>query len=342
MHAAQDIIRRVGVNTLARAAVAAAARTLTFGWYKDYTACGCPVAGPVGTIEYVPILLYQGKVDVPGKLELAAQQVARLWPQGSVADFADALSLDRLATRLRRDAERYPRGSLFQVGIEPGYADNNDDRSAAEIVQDARALREVLDGLGRGYRLALGGISTPRSEWTRHAYRGRYGADLWREVLDLGGPDLFDAFVIHPYPTDPRRPELDDLEGQVRGARGLLAEYGLRCTELLVGETGTPFPGIPLAVRCAYAAAAVRFYLTARDQRVGHPDDDGRLVQRFCWFVLSPPEWSVPGFTDNPGLDFAASALVSPSGELTAVGQVFQETVAAVCRETEEAAAGSS
>lgn len=84
------------------------------------------------------------------------------------------------------------------MGNEPGYegTHNVDRRSPREIVEDARILRGMLVGMGRDYRLALDGMSTPRLSTS--PYRGRYGFDYWEEILELAEPELFDGFVIQP------------------------------------------------------------------------------------------------------------------------------------------------
>jgi len=321
------ILSRVGVNALSRSITAAARRELPFGWFKDYTQFGRAFAVDDQAVEYVPILLYQGKFDTPGTFDSIVERYARLCPNFTEDEFADCLSIERLKRRLSGDTEFLGDGTLFLLGVEPGYADNNDDRTPGQIVEDAVLLKSVLTRVNPSYRLGLGGISTPSCEWTVRAYGGRNGFAFWEEILRKSDRDLFDSFVIHPYPTDPLRPVLGDLVSQVRGARRLLLEHDLSDRDLLVGETGVPFAGVSGEAVRTYTAQAVEFYLTAADADIGHPLDQGRLVQKFCWFLLHEPEWEIPGFTDNPALDFGASALVDRNGQLTKLGSVFRAAV---------------
>jgi hypothetical protein len=323
---------RIGVMCLPGDNVSNAAVRLSLGWYKDYAFFGKPVEAAGAIVDYVPIVTYQDKRDNPAGEEL----VRKRWDAGktpripglTLDDVLDSQSLTRLRQRLARDGAHLPPGTLFQLGIEPGYSPNGDDRSPAEIVQDARKIKGMLDSLGRGYSLALGGISTPENQYTKQAYRGIYGLQFFQNVLDACDGFQFDAYVVHPYPADLAHPSIKDSRDQIIAFRKIMARRGLRKTDLLVGEIGVPFRGVNQQQAVAFTSGIVEFILTATDGEIGNPRDGNRLVQKFCWFNLSSPTFKIPGFTDNSGLDFSVSALLSPEGDLTAVGKAFQETVA--------------
>jgi hypothetical protein len=196
-----------------------------------------------------------------------------------------------------------------------------------EIVQDARQIRAMLDSLGRGYRLALGGISTPENQVAKQGYSGIYGMEFFQNVLNACDGFTFDTFVVHPYPADAARPSFQDSRDQIIAFRKTMARRGLRTTDLLVGEIGVPFRGVEQQQAVAFTSQIAEFMLTATDKDTGNPGDGNRLVQKFCWFHLSPPSFTIPGFTDNPGLDLSASALLSPEGDLTPVGKAFRKVV---------------
>jgi hypothetical protein len=317
------------VNCLPGDNVRNAADRLPLGWYRDATFLGRGFETSDAAVGYVPILTYQGKHDHLGAAILSrALWVARMLPKTpgmTLTDVLDAQSLARLRQRLAREEDRFPPGTLFQLGIEPGYSTNRDDRSPADIVKDARRVKAMLDGLGRGYRLALGGISTQGSPCAKRAYGGMYGLEFFRHVLDAAEGFEFDTFVVHPYPADLTYLASQDSRRQIVDFRAIMAQAGLRNTDLIVGEIGMPFPGVSPQDAAAFASQMIAFLLTARDDGIGNPGDGNRLVQRFCWFNLLPPTFKVPGITDNPGLDLSASALLSPSGDLTPVGKAFRE-----------------
>ena len=327
--ASPPVCDRAGVNIFDASHLPAGWENLPFAWYKDFSALSPPlVRGEGGArLEYVPILTWQAGRDnfVIRALASAAFLKGDVpHPESmGLADFRDLISLERLEQRIRRDVSRWPHGSLFLVGIEPGYRPNGDARSPEAIVRDAAVLRKTLDAMDRGYRLGLGGISTPRNAFTHDAYGGIYGLEFLDRILELPRSFEFDAFVIHPYPSNPVAPSAEDSAEQIRAMRRLLARHGLRDRELIVGEVGTPFRGVDVAEATAYAGEIVEFMLTAEDPETGNPRDGNRLVQRFSWMLLSPLHRPMPGFSDNPSLDFEISALVDLGGTLTPVGQAF-------------------
>lgn len=321
--------QRIGVNCLPGDNVRGAADRLPLGWYKDYSFLGKHFEMSGTVVDYVPILTYQGKLDNPA----TADRTRKFWdagklpkrPGATLDDVLDGQSLARLRGRLSRERERFPFGTLFQLGIEPGYSANGDGRSPAEIVQDARQIKAMLNSLGRGYRLALGGIVTSDNQWTKQAYGGRDGIKFLQKVLDACDGFEFDALVVHPYYATPAHPSFEDSRDHVIAFRRIMAKRGLRKTDLLVGEIGVPFAGATRQQAVAFTSRMVEFLLTATDVEIGNPEDGNRLVQKFCWVVLSAPTFKIAGWTDNPALDFSATALLSPEGELTAVGKAFRD-----------------
>lgn len=328
--AASDL--RVGVNIFDASELPPGWQSLPISWYKDFGALGPTLERDGTRLDYVPILTWQG----------ASENFLRRWlvnalfrrgilsnpAQHSFEDFRDLNELNRLEARLRADRARLPAGTLFLVGIEPGYRPNGDTRNPEQIVADAARLHEVLTAIDPSYRIGLGGISTARTDFVADAY-GMTGNDFLERVLDQPRNFAFDAFVIHPYPSTPAAPSADESLDQIRAFRRILAERGLRDTELIVGEIGTAFSATPLADAVAYTEAMVRGMLTTRDPAIGHPGDGDRLVQRFTWFLLVPPSREVPGITDNPILDLSRSALLDRQGQLTPVGEAFVRGVAA-------------
>ncbi len=304
---------------------------LPIGWYKDYTFEGAALAGDEATIRYTPVLLYQSKRD-----NFMFRRLLRFFwhlgyvphaPDSTVCSMLDAFSLERLEMRIRQAPDRYPPGTLFFAGSEPGYRWADDDRTPREIVDDSRRLRALLDRLDRGYRLALGGISTPRNELTRSAYGGMHGIGFLESILDLAGDLEFDAFVIHPYPSDPAGEWVEDTKRQITEFRRVLFERGLQEKELIVGEVGTPFTGAPEAEVALFLEEVLRFTLTHRDREIGNPNDDYRLVQRTFWFLLAPPSIEIAGFTDNPAMEFDVTSLLTSQGGVTPLARRLEEVV---------------
>ncbi len=146
------------------------------GWYKDYTLEGAAVTGDGSTIRYTPVLLYQSKRDNFGFRRL----LRFFWhlgyvshaPDSTVCSVLDAFSLERLETRIRQAPDRYPPGTMFFAGSEPGYRWADDDRTPREIVDDSRPHRQPGDGFRRDISFDAEGYDDTASSATR---RGRQG-----------------------------------------------------------------------------------------------------------------------------------------------------------------------
>jgi hypothetical protein len=319
------------VNVVDRGRLAGAAEALPFTCYKDFGAFGGPLRLADRSIGYVPVLHYRGDRDAWWTRPL----LGALWAAGRVprrpgdtrADLLDAVVLERLLARIEREPRRFPHGTLFLLGVEPGYAPNGDDRTPAQIAADARRVRAGLDALGRGYRLGLGGISTADAPWTRAAYGGSDGLAFLERVLDAAAGAPFDAFTIHPYPSDPAAPSAGDSLQQVRAFRSVLARRGLRERELLVGEIGAPFAAAPPAVVERFAEEVVFALLAARDPALGPAAGGGRLVQRLAWLSVDVPSFAAAGVTDAAALDLSRSALLDAAGRPTAVARAVARGV---------------
>lgn len=336
-----DILRRVGVNVLFRGHLTLAARTdqPPIRWYKDLGHCGQGLQHGDRIIDYVPILLYQGRHDNEATLKL----IVRMVDEGKIpnpldmrsSDFLDAASMSRLTAMIEDGLDPYPRGTLFQLGSEPGLSYAGDERTPAELVADAERIKKMLDGFDRDYRLALGGIATARCEASKIGYRGIYGIDYFKQVLRACGDFTFDAYVIHPhpFPSETKKPVFVDSRDQITEFRRVMAEHGLRDKPLLVGEIGIGFKGTKEDEALQFVQRIVTFMLTQRDAAIGNPKDGNFLVQRFCWWCLSPPTLLEP----IPVLDHGVTSLLDENGEVTALGRVFIETVKRIAAGRNEA-----
>jgi hypothetical protein len=331
-----DYIARIGVASLTPDLVSLAAEKLPLGFYKDYSCFGRENPVVRSTLTYMPVIQYKSKSDSKSARSLVSVawrtgQLPKL-PGTELKQLLVAMSLSEFEDWLadHTGADGIPDGTVFLLGNEPGYRPNSDDRTAKEIVQDAVLIKDVFSRHNLKHQLALGGISTPKNRLAREAYGGKLGNEFFREILaEAHGKVAFDAFVIHPYPSDILNLSAQDSFEQIIEFRCIMDEFGQRNKPLFVGEVGVPF----LAARdkrdevCRYAEELIELCLTGRDPELGLLDDDNRLVQRFTWYLLSPPRIAIAGYTDNPGLDLEASALMLADGTLTDIGEALVRTV---------------
>ncbi len=332
-----DYIGRIGVVSLTPDLVPLAEKKLPLGFYKDYSCFGLENTASRSELTYMPVIQYKSKSDSKSARMLVSigwhtGQFPKL-PGIQLKQLLVAMNLSEFETWLvdHTGPNGIPDGTVFLLGNEPGYQPNSDDRTAEEIVQDAVLIKDLFLRHDLRHQLALGGISTPKNEMAKAAYGGKFGNEFFRDILQEAKDRVgFDAFVIHPYPTDVLKLSAQDSIDQIIQFRRIMNEFGQRDKPLIVGEVGVPFPAIQNKrdEACRYVEELVEFCLTGRHPELGLPNDENRLVQRFTWYLLCAPEAAIAGFTDNSGLDLETSALMRTDGTLTDIGEALVNTVA--------------
>jgi hypothetical protein len=208
------------------------------------------------------------------------------------------------ARELRIRAARYP-GKIWLIANEPDvrWQDNVEAEIYAELYHEAYMAIKSADPTAQ---VAIGGISqiTPlRLEyldriWT--TYRGRYGVempvDIWnmhafvlREEAGnwgVGIPPGFD--VDHGVLWDVEdHDSLILVENQIRLMRRWMQVHGQRDKPLYITEYGILMPadyGFSPARVIKFLVESNDLLLRLRDDELGYPEDDNRLVQRWVWF----------------------------------------------------------
>ncbi len=278
---------------------------LRLGWYLDWGAK--PNPPQPGGIDYAQMVRLKGGVLEPGADALAA--IAQANP-----------------------------GSLWLIGNEPDvkWQDNAEPAPYARLYHEAYTAIKTADPTAQ---IAIGGVAQPTPLRLRYldqvlaAYQEQFGTempvDVWnvhnfilREERGAWGVD------IPPGMPDERGmlygiEDSDDLEifqQQIVDFRQWMTRHGYQDRPLIVSEYGILMPedyGFPPEKVVACLRGTFDFFLTATDSALGYPDDDYRLVQRWCWYSLDAPEHLYP--TGN---------LFDPlTGQMTAVGAGWAEYV---------------
>jgi hypothetical protein len=214
---------------------------------------------------------------------------------------------DRLAPPardLRIRAAQYP-GRIWLIGNEPDvrWQDNVEAEKYAELYHEAYVAIKSVDPSAQ---VAIGGLSqiTPlRLEYLNRiweTYQEQYGVempvDVWnmhafvlREEADnwgVGIPPGFD--VAHGMLWEiAEHDSLVLLENQVRLMRRWMHDHGQRDKPLYITEYGILMPaeyGFPQARVSQFLVDSFDLLLRLRDNELGYPADDNRLVQRWAWF----------------------------------------------------------
>ena len=208
---------------------------------------------------------------------------------------------------IRWTASRY-QGSVWVIGNEPDniWQDNLTPENYARFYHDLYYLIKAADPSAS---IAVGGVTqgTPLRlaylDRVLKAYEARYGepmpVDWWtvhgfvlREERANWGAEIPPGFPLADHGelyeiTDTGSVEL--FKVQIIDFRTWMAARGYRNTPLAITEFG-----ILLSDAYGFTPAVVASYLTetftwldhARDDQVGYPQDEDRLVQRWAWFSL--------------------------------------------------------
>lgn len=237
------------------------------------------------------------------------------------------------ATKLQEIVLHNP-GGLWLVGNEPDviWQGKSTPLEYARVYHDVYQLIKAADPTSQ---VAVGGISTVTPLRLRYleavmaAYEGVYGqpmpVDVWnihlailREERGTWGVDIppgipDDVGILYEIQDNAN---VDLLKEQVITFRRWMAERGLRGKPLIVTEFSVLMPpdyGFPFERVRDFLLVASNFLMTATDDRLGHPADGNRLVQRWAWYSVADDLY----YTGN---------LFDPeTGKITPLGQVFAE-----------------
>jgi hypothetical protein len=207
-----------------------------------------------------------------------------------------------------QDAAAADPGAVWLIGNEPDvrWQDNVTPARYAEVYHE---LYHLLKSVDPTCTVAIGGVSQPTPlrlaylDRVLAAYQAEFGepmpVDMWnvhgfilREERDSWGVDIppgLEADVGLLYEID----DHDDIGifcDQILAFRRWMAQRGYRDRPLVVSEYGVLMPadyGFGVDRVQAFMYAAFDHFLTARDEQVGYPQDDDRLVQYWAWYSLA-------------------------------------------------------
>lgn len=209
-------------------------------------------------------------------------------------------------TKLLEAIDAMP-GALWLLGNEPDVA-WQDNATPETYARHYHALYTLIKGRDPSARVAIGGLSQPTALRIRYlervlaAYEREFGApmpvDVWnihnfilREEADswgVGIPPGFDDTQGELYEIA----DHDDMEifaQQIINFRYWMWKQGQREKPLIISEYGILMPpdyGFPAEAVKQFMWDSFDFFLNARDEEIGYPADDNRLVQQWCWYSL--------------------------------------------------------
>ncbi len=245
-------------------------------------------------------------------------------------------------------------GSMWFIGNEPDASPGIMDCQPPETY--ATAYHEIytfVKSLDPSARLGPGGVIEPTPLRLRYldmvlaSYQDQYGAplpaDFWATHVQILQEQRGDwgAGIPQGIADDTGRLySIQDngdpaiFEQLIREMRSWMAERGLRDKPLIVSEYGVLMPSLYLcycydysvgdAIVINFMKRSFDFLLSARDDAIGYPADENRLVQRWSWYSLNDKPYDLPPYGEgyNGGLfDFRSAQY---PGVLTVFGEAFR------------------
>ena len=200
---------------------------------------------------------------------------------------------------------------------------------AGAIVQPTPVRLEYLDRVLAAYQ-ARYSMPMPVDGWALHSFLlnerscKAYNNDInicWGADIPPG-IEATDGQILTP--EDNAR--IDLFTTGIERFRTWMAANGYRDTSLHVTEYGVLMPpifGFPPSKVNDYMSQTFDYMLNTRDETLGYPADDNRLVQRFAWFSTFDP-----GFNGHLYQSTDPNSPMNPPFVLSAMGEHFGELAA--------------
>ncbi|MEM7133575.1 MAG: hypothetical protein AAF702_45195 [Chloroflexota bacterium] len=295
---------------------------LQLGWYLDYNYQ--KHISSTAELTHVPMVRpkWWHKIDdfddVLG--QLAEENPDQLWIIGNEPEDLD------------QDGEYYANAREYALDYHRIYSfikerDPNAQFALAAIIQPTPLRLRYLDMVLEVYELEFG-EKLPLDVMTVHNYVMSErvvpgdGIILWGSGVPLGmDGDTADARYIHPK----EHWNLEIFKEQIVQMRRWMQERGYRDKPLIVSEFGILLPdewdhdGVSTTT---FMTESIDFLLSAKDDSIGYPEDENRLVQSFAWFSLNFPNYDP---ATESGLNGALFEYIG--GERTILGDMFVEYV---------------
>jgi hypothetical protein len=204
-------------------------------------------------------------------------------------------SIAQIQSRVTANPSLYPDGTTWLIGNEIIW---DDQRTPTQYTQDYHAFYYGIKGINPTYKVANGSVITSvyynRAGFTGTPYEL---LDAIRDAyLSLyGEPWPVDVWNIHPYVWTQATVQLElaDFENQLHTFRNYMASIGEQDKPLIITEYGLlNYHDESWMINYLLGSFEI---LLSRGHPNGMPDDEGRLVQRWAWFVNNNHVWQAGG-----------------------------------------------
>jgi len=208
---------------------------------------------------------------------------------------------------LKNELKNYKDGDVIWLGNEIGWDDKRDPYTYAvqykswyDCIKSVNSNIKISPGANPGYPFMKYGSNSnnwvvkedPKGRWSASQNKlinfieyMRYVKADYKEVYSTEMP--VDAYVIHIYGMEGWH-DVDKLEDSIRAFRQFMKDNGQQKLPLFIKEMGIlPDTESDLNKNGNTMVAILNMLLNLKDQNIGNPNDNNRLVQRWSWFVGS-------------------------------------------------------
>ncbi len=267
-------------------------KQLGAGWYFDWSWGKGEKGGPYPGLEWLAL--------VGG------------W-NSSNDDKIETTICDSVRREVKAHPEKYPAGMRWSVGNEIGYDDGRNDQMYAQAFA---AWKRCLKSIDPSFQVGTGAIIQPDLRSTGahqivcvgkddyssgYNYFKRYIKKLRQMGKDEGNESKYlpDFVMMHGYtmcngasgPNSGNERNVELFKRAMRDYRQAMKEVGLQRKDLIIKEY-SPLHTYDVNTLKNYMTATVDFLANAKDQNLGNPDDNYRLVQKWAWFVFNDANYS--------------------------------------------------
>lgn len=280
------------------------ARTLGLGWYLDWHVDSAPVQ--TEGLEFAQMVRVRGDNYFPARSEIIEAIAANPGALWLIGNEPDVMWQDN--TTPVQYAARYHELYTLIKTLDPSA------QIAIGAVTQITPLRlQYIEDVLAAYE-ALVGTPMPVDVWNIHAFILREERESWGVSIPPGF-DVDQGILWEIEDHD----SIELFQQQIVDFRRWMDRNGQRNKPLIVSEYGILMPpeyGFPPEAVADFMLETFDYLLNARDEEIGYPDDDNRLVQKLAWYSLSDTVYPTGNLLDPV------------TGELTVIGQAFAEYAA--------------
>ena len=282
------------------------ARTLGLGWYLNWYVDPDPVKSD--GLEFAQMVRVRGDNYFPARtdiIEAIAANPGALWLIGNEPD----VMWQDNTTPVQYAARYHELYTLIKT-LDPSAQVAN-----GGVTQVTPLRLQYIEDVLAAYE-ALVGTPMPVDVWNIHTFILREERDSWGVSIPPGFD--VDQGILW---------EIDDhdntalFQQQIVDFRRWMERNGQRDKPLIVSEYGILMPpeyGFSTEAVTKFMRDTFDYLLNARDEQIGLPNDDNRLVQKLAWFSLSDTTYPTGNLLDPA------------TGHLTEVGQAFADYAASL------------